>query len=563
MPTQACLDKIAAMPPPFNQPCPNICSDKNFIDGTHCSAMGFPPDTPFMVQDNCNGKPCWCYCCCSCFTRDTPLEQSPGQYVLVQDVHAGDELLVCGADLQWTPGTVKTSSGDVSPSSYQGMYLLMYRFSDEDEPRFIFVTPDHLFMMAADRTLKAIQYLAPNDKILRSDGNSASVVFVARGTYNTSLHTITMDGEFDGVHLDGHLLNANGLVTTDYVVQAYYASQNIDERLLFKPADGNDLPEVGEPEYLRRYSNPELQSFLKDRSRWPRGFVPIEEPLINVPKDALGFVIDGYAEQIQANGKFSPSSNLTPQVNVYKVLGYLRALNPGVIYLLDWNNSLPNAYGWRSAGQTFVLITGGFARLEGLYTEGLSLILSSVQARLNGAPCAADADYVAITRIMRDIWPGQMVPTIFPAAIDQVRMALELVKEPVVGNNCESPTTDCRVETFVRGISFMGIPDCAKPIVEEFDLVRAVAAASLTKVVVTFSEAAEVATGETSENYVFAPEVTVTEAAVGKKNPALVTLTVSGLEKGGSYLLTVKNVLSANGTPLDPAHDSIKVTMPK
>jgi hypothetical protein len=563
MPTQACLDKIAAMPPPFNKPCPTICGEKNFIDNTHCSAMGYPPDTPFMVQDTCSGKPCWCYCCCSCFTRDTPLEQSPGQYVLVQDVHAGDHLMVCGADLQWKPGVVETSSSDVAVSRYDGMYLISYKFEEEELPRSILVSPDHLFMRATDRTLKAVQHLIAGDELMRNDGRSATVIFVARGSYETSLHTLSMEGEFDGVHLDGHLLNANGLVTTDYTVQAYYATHNINETLLFKPSHQGPLVEVGQPEYLERFPNPHLERFLADRSQWPQGFSPIDQPLVNVPETAKGFVIEGYAEQILKNGKFSSPTNLTPRLAVYKVFGYLRALNPGVIYLLDWNNPLPNAYGWESAGQSLVLVTGGLARLEGLFTEGLSLILSSVQARMNGAPCVGDADYVGMSKIMRDIWPTEMVPTVFPGAMDQVSAVLGLIQEPIIGNTCEAPDTACRMESFVRGISFRGVPECAKPVVEQFELQRAAAQPNLTKIVLTFSVPVEVATATTKDNYTLSPEVAVTDAQVSAKNNAIVNLTVAGLTKGTSYLLTVRNVLSAKGTPIDPMHDSQKVRMPQ
>ena len=115
MPSAQCEQNIKAMPPPLNVPCPTICQTTRYIDNTHCSALGVPMDTPIFTEDpDCRGKgkPCYCYCCCSCMAKDTPLEQSPGEFVLVQDVANGDQLMVCDKALNWKPGVVKTASGD-------------------------------------------------------------------------------------------------------------------------------------------------------------------------------------------------------------------------------------------------------------------------------------------------------------------------------------------------------------------------------------------------------------------------------------------------------------------
>jgi hypothetical protein len=331
--------------------------------------------------------------------KNTPLEQTPGEFVLVQDVAVGDELLVCGKTLNWTPGVVKTSTGDIEEALYESLYLLLYQFEEETKARFLILTPDHLFMLASDRTLKAVQYLIPGDQLMRNDGKAATVIFVARGSYETGIFTIEMEGDFDGTNLDGHLLNANGLVTADYAVQAYYATNNINTDLLF--AKNEELLEVGEEDYNARFGSPELDAFLQDKSAWPAGFTPLRQDLVNVPSYARGFVTEDEAKQILDNGEFLPFNNQTPALALYKLFSYMRGQFPHTIYLLDWNNALPNAYSWTQADQRFVLISGGLVRLKGLYLEGLSLILGSVQARLDGAECVGDADYNAFAKVNR------------------------------------------------------------------------------------------------------------------------------------------------------------------
>src|SRR6185503_18430410 len=107
MVSPVCQAKISAMPPPLNVACPNICGDANFIAGTHCSALGMPMESPFITRDPSYGpNGGYCYCCCSCFTRDTPIEKSPGAWVMVQDIEAGDTILAAGSDLAWQPTKV-------------------------------------------------------------------------------------------------------------------------------------------------------------------------------------------------------------------------------------------------------------------------------------------------------------------------------------------------------------------------------------------------------------------------------------------------------------------------
>jgi hypothetical protein len=567
MASQICLDRIKTQKPPNNRECPYACADENFVNGTHCKEMGLDPNVPFLVKDS--KAKIWCYCCCSCLSRDTPLEQKPGEYVLVQDVNAGDTLLVAGEDLKWKPGVVKLRTGDAQPMTYQGMYYVLYKFEDEAEPRNLFVTPDHLFMRADDRKLKAVQHLIPGDKLMRNDGRSAEVIFVAVGAYHTEIHTIEMEGKFDGKNLEGHLINANGLVTTDYLVQAHFSLEKVRQRLLFTPKGGAEALEVGEKDYSEQFPSAARDAFINNQEAWPPGFMPLRRDLFNIPVDAKGFVVDFEARQILRNGKFVPDSDLTPQYSIYKIFGYMRAVYPKTIYVLDWYNELPNAYSFMQAGQRFIVMTGGLARFEGLYTEGIALILASVQARLEGAKCVGDADYEASAYGLRRVWPDDMIPTLATSGINQVAEVFKSIKKqqrptPV----CDAPTIKCRLETFESGLGFGGVPDCAKPSVMHFGLMQATAKngpKGVKEVVAVFNMPCEVVTATTSDNYSFVPPVEITDAKMEKKSAdgSKVVLTVKGFDPKVTYTLTAENVLSAMGLPLSPKHKTVTVELGK
>jgi hypothetical protein len=143
--------------------------------------------------------------------------------------------------------------------------------------------------------------------------------------------------------------------------------------------------------------------------------------------------------------------------------------------------------------------------------EGLSLVLASVQARLDGARCVGDADYHAVARVIRNVWPDSMLPAVMQPALEQIKAVFDTIHTQESEDVCNAPTTACRLETYKRGLSFSGVPDCAKP-VYPFDLVRAVARKKFSEIVVTYSRSCEVVTATTTNNYNLAPAAKIVGA---------------------------------------------------
>ncbi|MGB8266933.1 MAG: hypothetical protein WCE44_11450, partial [Candidatus Velthaea sp.] len=391
MPSARCLDNIKKEQPPRNIPCTTpYCVKIMEHSAEVCHQSGLPVDTPIIAYDPDlygPGKAGFCYCCCYCFAADTPIEAAPGDFALIQDLNSGDLVLAAGADLNWKPSRIDVRSGDVEPVDYPNIFMLRFRCPGDPDPRSIFVTSDHLFL-TPDRRLVAVQNLAPNDQLLAADGQVAGVIFVAPGHLITRIQSITMDGAFDGANLDGHLLNANGLVTADYKVQVYYESERLEPKLL-APSRNGKTPAMAQ--------SAEYQEFLASPEAWPKGFDPILRPLINVPLTARSFLTKDQAEELHRSSDVGFLGTTGAQL-VLSTFQYVRATGGDeVTYIFDPYNELPNAYAFMRERQRFVVVTGGLARVDGLYWEGMSLIAAAMRSYLReGIACVGESDYNAV-----------------------------------------------------------------------------------------------------------------------------------------------------------------------
>jgi hypothetical protein len=97
------------------------------------------------------------------------------------------------------------------------------------DERELLVSEDQLFL-TPDRTLIPAAKLKPGDALLQPDGSPIPVYAVHRAAVAKRLHQIVAGG-CDGT-LDGHLLNANGVVMADYAVQLLALAGQLDPALL-------------------------------------------------------------------------------------------------------------------------------------------------------------------------------------------------------------------------------------------------------------------------------------------------------------------------------------------
>lgn len=457
-----CLQNIASQPPPLNRECPTICGDTDFINGTHCGTLGVPTNTPILTKDpnfGGTGVAGYCYCCCSCFTLGVPIEvpAPANQFQLIENLQQGDDVLATGFDLQWQPAKVFHQSGPLNKRIIPGLWHVRYRLPGERETRDLIVTPDHLFLLHEQRKLKAVQFITPNDGLTAKNGGRADVVFVVRcENVDTAVHSLLMEGDFDGNDPTGHLVNANGVVTADYVVQTYYERAR-------QPSSTFGTTETdliaGTPEYARQYPSAVLQDYLNDPSQWPKGVLPVvPSETISPPPEAFSYLTAGQAGDLIKSARFLDNWNTSSQVTLNRLFKEHRAYFPETICLLDRDNLTPNVYAWSRAGQKIVLFTGAFARIQGLFRESYSLVLAVMQAHLNGTTSVANADCEAVAYLLREKYDGPQYASLMTAALEQLNGLFATFSPETRGGGTDKgatlPSTDIRLRIYDDAISF-------------------------------------------------------------------------------------------------------------
>lgn len=529
-----------------------------------CHAKGWSPGEPYIVYKEDGSI---CYCCCSCFAYDTPIAIGTDAYKLIQEFEIGDTVLAAGAGLEWKPATVQFSSG-IKPNTQESFMVYLRYKTPNGEPQELIVTEDHLFLMPDGKLLPA-NIIQPGDSLVRSDGTNATVDFVVSGSYTGGVHHIAT-GDFDGVNLDGHLLNSNGIVSADFSVQIRYITDNLDDAMLV--AGASVRPRVGSDEHLLQHVSTAANAFIGDPSVWPEGLrIYHRTNLINIPADARSFLTDDQAQDILDSG--APRRDFTNQPAL-QMVSYLfrlfKGFYPNAVYVLDWNNPMPNAYAWNSYGQDFVMLTGGMVRMYAMQTESLSLVLSHCLASLYGndpenkpAPiyCVGPADYDGVGVYMSNVWRDQVFAETFTLALQQIDRFFSYISEANrrEGKKCFRPSIDCRMATYRAAASLMDLPNCANPNVEEFGAVSATPAPG--QISVIFNQAVNQETAETVANYTLSPECEVTAAALSVFNNTQVILNAP-IEAGVNYTLTIQNVVSASDQLISPTMNTLVFTLP-
>jgi hypothetical protein len=558
MPAPNCVENIRKEPPPFNVPCTDAGCKKVFSGiQAHCDGCKLRDGTPVLsYDDNLNGpgKGGICYCCCSCFAYGTPIEKTPGNYVRAEQVKKGDFILAAGLSLQWAPRQVMFDLGFLTGGQVYFMYTLRIGYPEEPAGfRDLTVSLDHLFLRT-DGKLIAVQDINAGDRLRRADGGEAPVILRVNGGFEGGIHSVEM-GPFENNDLNGHLINSFGIVSADYAVQAAYASGDTAVTALMVSDD--DLPPVsqqgasGEPDVLA--------AFLADPEQWPPGFVPSGGTLINIPRNARDFFTSAQAEILLAELEFDPPSNLVASAMVDYLFAVASAFYPDLVYILDWDNNLPNAYAFRQREQSYIVINGGLARIKHVNRNGVALVLATMIAHSLGKYCVAEADYYGVADVMRLMWNGEMFGNTWIAATEQIGKVFEHLPDSGTGTDpCREPSTSCRLQSYRAGLMLAEVPECARGHRDPFGLREAVAAEDLDSVTLFFTEMVEEITGSRKANYKLSGGARVVSAAVERTDPAAVKLGVARLEAESEYTVTVSNVTSVTGRSL--ADDANKAT---
>lgn len=533
----------------------NMCAQSQAGVDRKCHQKGWPAGTPFGIYLPDGSM---CFCCCSCFAYDTPIQVSTDTFKAIQDFIPGDPVLAAGADLKWKTYKVDLSSG-IEPTNTE-LFMVYVRYGKPGEEILeLIVTEDHLFLMEGGKLAPA-SALKAGDKLMRADGVTVPVEQVYLGTYRGGVHHIST-GPFNG-SLEGHLLNSNNVVTTDMAVKLEHQTGSLDRKFLVKDLDKR--VKVGSDEYIARYYDKDAKTFMANPTEWPEGFtVTVRQDLVNIPDTAYSFITDDQARNIMDSG--APRRDFDSNAAIMKiqyVFQQFKGFYPDPMYLMDWNNPVPNGYAFNYYNQNIIVMTGGLLRLYALNNEGFALVICHLIARLYGVPgtnksikCVGPADYEAVAGYFTSIYQAQQFPTQFPNALKQIQDFFNLMSEEFrkgdPDDRCNAPSTDCRIQTYLAAASVQPIPKCADPESRPFHLVKAVPSENGDAVTVEFNEPVNPPTAETVKNYGLAPKAEITKAKVNPDNDSEVLLTVT-IEMDMEYALTVSKVLSEFNDNMEP-----------
>ncbi|HEY0396162.1 MAG TPA: hypothetical protein VGD01_16885 [Candidatus Elarobacter sp.] len=197
-----------------------------------------------------------CYCCCGCYAYGTALRTAEG-LKSVETLTTSDRVMALDDPAAlaegrptWTLQPVVFTGGAGAETAPPAVSI---GYGDN---RHVVAPADQLVMTGTGK-LKAASRLVPGrDEMRLADGTRAPVTRVARGTFaQGSRHVAASDTAFNG-SVGGHLLDAEGVVVGDYVLQLN--ARSLSPELL---ADAHwDLPELGTPAYAAAYPHLEAGS---------------------------------------------------------------------------------------------------------------------------------------------------------------------------------------------------------------------------------------------------------------------------------------------------------------
>lgn len=435
-----------------------------------CVQNELPAGYPVLTKDE-NGP---CTCSCSCLAFGTPIQIGEATFEAVEDIKVGDSVMACGKDLTWQKQKVEFSQGTTGASRQK--YTVLVGFLE----KLMAVTSDHVFLMA-DGTLKAADRLVKGDKLTAPNGSPVDISSVHIGEYTAGFHHIATEKALPDSNLNGHLLNTNGVVSADYIVQISMRSGELKSAF---SAGHDQLPVVGSPEYVEEHGDAcLLPPEATDDIRLASNNVPDSEPeredvfisasqtRLDIPPDACHFLSDEEAEKKKSDPKRAWNDPMAREWTEY-LISHHRTFYPDVTYHFDWADDSVNAYAWVQNGARHVAILGGLVRHLSLELEGIALVLAHELAHHyggeptfpGGLTCEGQSDYHGVRTIMRKVWFGEYYISVTDKAVAQMASFFGVANDPTPPTGsagCSHPPGACRVATYHAAVALDGRPDCA------------------------------------------------------------------------------------------------------
>ncbi len=515
-----------------------------------CKEEGWPIGHKVLV---CDTTGYCCNCTCSCFINGTLIAIPDSKFEAIEKIQVKDKVLVAGTDLNWQEANVMFSNGTADDSV---SFLLEVTYAEGDQKKKLACTEDQPFLMPS-KLLKRADKLMVGDSLVLSDGSTAQVteikqVIIEKGVHHISTGIVKPDS------LDGHLLNVQGVVAADYVVQLFQDElAYLFEASLLRAARNADqviardkVKEVSLEEYV-------ASGKQKEYSFWKNTLL---KNSIKMPEPPSSFLTSSQALEVR---RFVPKYSYG-DVNRISQIEYLftifKAFYPEVNFLSDWTNEGGNAYAKALDTEYYLILQGGLARCKPVSLEGLALIISHELGHIyGGAPkqpdglsCDTQSDFYATHIVMRKVWYEDLYSEMVFPGIDQIKVLFSyLTDADKKVKGCVTPTLNCRIETLMAGVTSAQLPPCAGGPCDPNLVVVGAEARDAGEVNIIFSEELDKESAENLQNYLFTPPVKILSVKMIGTDSKEVRA-IGEFEHGGEYKVAVSNVVAKNGDTLDP-----------
>jgi len=508
-----------------------------------------------------------CYCCCTCFSANTPVA-GPDGFRAIGGYLVGDQVLAAagaGGSWSWTPQTVQFSSGTPPTTGDEtGPIMLLVEFGGGQS---VVASTNQLFVVPGGKVKRANQLVPGSDQLVDADGKRVAIHRVSSGYYKGAVHHLATSTpsyeEWDG-SLDDHLINANGIVGGDYLLQLFQDTPKMKPHLA-----AADAPVIGTQAYTAAAPDLLIKPFVVGESSEVEG-TEVSVPHFRVHAASAAYIPDG------AMALFSPDQEIylmdpdipkrgfsdvtNVQITDYYIKLY-RGFFPDVSIYLDWENMRPNLFAFSQYGQATVVISGEFLRLAPLYGEAIVLALAVGVANCHLAADTCDLGhclYDGISGILPQVLMGGQ--TLGAAQSGGQAQLGKLLSMLAAKDGNAAPgflAASCLASTIDAAISGDPLPACAGGAPASlFSLASATySTAGLT---VTFSLPLDFSATNLAD-YQLSPSGIVEAAAnlPDQEDSVLLSVTLPA----GKYILNVGGIVAANGAQLDPTKSSTSFTV--
>jgi hypothetical protein len=544
-----------------------------------------------------------CYCCCGCFSNETPIAYDKGVYKAIVEYQVGD--LVYVADdvtlTSWSQKPVLFSAGAGGGAAAENV-MLMVTFGDAPNTDYLLVNRTQPFLTTVGLVPAAA--LVPGTHELRTaDGGTKMVQSLEVGMFKKGMHHIATSTQ-PATSPDGHLIVAKGVVCGDWALQMAARATAPTDAASAPPSeaatasssasfahttqlafveDAHLLPEFGTREYAEAHPHLQHEPFRASHPQLDLSAVAAARPPLEhfeafdvddtafVPADAWSFFTADQAWDIAANApSFSPASGAGRPVVEYQ-FKLFRTFYPDIEFYFDERKLTPNAYLFTEYGKLRLIVTGGLARVQCLQFEGLATIIATMIAattagdpkNAQGMSCLGTASY-GVPGVLTEVWIGLQSAPIMSKGITQITTLFSYITDGNKGGSdtCMHVSCDCRIQAMQASFTMLPLPSCAGgPPDPQLEVS---AASGQTgdphgSVSVSFSLPLDPVSATELGNYLFDPLVQAFSVEIAEGDPSAVVIGAD-LAAQTKYTVTVYGVESSEQQPLVPGKNSAEFT---